>query len=344
MSDKETAKAPPRIDDIAALAGVSKGTASKALNGQGSLRPETRAKVVAAANELGYHPNAVARSLITGRTFTVGVVASDTVGRFSIPVMLGAEDALGAGRIAVLFCDGRGDVIRERHYLTSLVSRRVDGMIVAGGQTDPRPPIASELPMPVVYAWTPSTDPDDAAVVPDHEGGARLAVRHLLGTGRCRIGHVTGPQNFRSVELRAQGALAALAEAGQELAGGQVLHGDWSEAWGRQAASILLRLDPGVDAVFCGNDLIARGVSDGLRELGRRVPEDIALMGFDNWEVMSAHARIPLSTVDMNLHEVGRVAAQQLLRAIEGAPVHGFELVCCQLVVRESTAPRSSLG
>jgi LacI family transcriptional regulator len=330
-------RASSRLADVAARAGVSVGTASKALNGQGALSPQTRARVIVAAEELGFVPNALARSLQRGRSFTVGLIASDVVGRFSIPVMLGVEDTLGAGRIAVIFCDGRGDPIREDHYLKSLLSRRVDGIIVAGGQCDPRPPVGPEIPVPTVYAWTPSTGPLDLSVVPDHEGGALLAVRHLLGTGRQRIGHVTGPPQFRSVELRAKGAAAALAEAGHDFAPPGVLYGDWSEAWGRQAAAILVGECPDLDAAFCGNDEIARGVADGLRDVGRSVPGDVAIIGFDNWEIMSAHARVPISTVDMNLHEVGRTAAQRLLEAINGRPSHGTELLPCQLVLREST-------
>lgn len=322
---------------------MSIGTASKALNGQGALRPETRAKVLSAAEELGFLPNALARSLVRGRSFTVGLIATDLVGRFSIPVMLGVEDALGAGRIAVLFCDGRGDPIREEHYLRSLLSRRVDGIIVAGGQTDPRPPIGRRIPVAAVYAWTPSTSPMDTSVVPDHKGGAYAAVRHLLATGHRRVGHVTGPRQFRSVQLRVEGAINALGEEGLELVPPGALYGDWSEAWGRQAATILVRSSPDFDAVFCGNDEIARGVADGLRELGRRIPDDVALIGFDNWEIMSAHARVPLSTVDMNLHEVGRIAAQRLLHAIDGGTAHGVEYVPCQLIMRESTDIKATL-
>ena len=335
-STQET-RASSRLTDVAARAGVSVGTASKALNGQGALSPHTRARVLVAAEELGFVPNALARSLQRGRSFTVGLIASDIVGRFSIPVMLGVEDTLGAGRIAVIFCDGRGDPIREDHYLRSLLSRRVDGIIVAGGQSDPRPPMSPRAQVPTVYAWTASTGALDTSVVPDHEGGAFLAVRHLLGTGRRKVGHVTGPPQFRSVELRASGAARALAEAGLQLAPPRVLYGDWSEAWGRQSAAILIGECPDLDAVFCGNDEIARGVAEGLRDLGRRVPGDVAIMGFDNWEIMSAHARVPISTVDMNLHEVGRTAAQRLLEAINGRSPHGVELLPCQLVLREST-------
>jgi len=333
----EPARATARLADVAAKAGVSISTASKALSGNGSLRPETRSRVLSAAEQLGFVPNSLARSLLEGRSFTVGLIASDVVGRFSIPVMLGVEETLGAGRIAVLFCDGRGDPIREDHYLRSLLSRRVDGIIVAGGQTDPRPPVRGSVPVPTVYAWTASTSNTDVSVVPDHEGGAYRAVGHLVGMGRHNVGHVTGPRTFRSVELRASGALRALRDHDLELASPGALFGDWSEAWGRQAAAVLTRACPGLDAVFCGNDEIARGMADGLRDLGRRVPDDVALIGYDNWEIMSAHARVPISTVDMNLHEVGRRAAQRLLEAINGANPSGVEHIPCQLVLREST-------
>ena len=342
MSDQET-RGPSRLADVAARAGVSIGTASKALNGQGGLRPQTRAKVLSAAEELGFLPNALARSLLRGRSFTVGLIASDVVGRFSIPVMLGVEDTLGAGRIAVLFCDGRGDPIREEHYLGSLLSRRVDGIIVAGGQTDPRPPIGRRIPVPVVYAWTPSTDPMDVSVVPDHEGGAYTAVRHLLGTGHQRVGHVTGPRQFRSVELRAQGALRALGEDGLELAPPGVLYGDWSEAWGRQAAAILQRSCPDLDAVFCGNDEIARGVADGFATSADGYRTTWRSSGSTTGRSCQPTARVPLSTVDMNLHEVGRTAAQRLLHAINGGTVHGVEYLPCQLLARESTGLRANV-
>jgi LacI family transcriptional regulator len=182
-----------------------------------------------------------------------------------------------------------------------------------------------------------SSNPEDASVLPDDEGGGRLAVEYLLATGRTRIGHVTGPANFRAARLRATGAAAVLAQAGLSMAGEGPLHGVWSEEWGRQAASIMLRQAPDVDAMFCGSDQIARGVADSLQEMGRKVPDDVALVGFDNWTVMAEAARPRLTTIDMNLTEVGRTAAKILLAAIEGHTTHGTQFVPCQLVVREST-------
>lgn len=332
---------PATIRDVAALAGVSVGTASKALNDRGKLRADTRAQVLAAARELGFRPNTLARGLLQGRTYTVGLVTDDSFGRFSIPVMLGAENALGAGRISAFMCDTRDDPIRERHYVDQLLSRRVDGIIVTGRRTEPRRPLVTEaLPgaVPVVYAMTQTTDPNDIAVIADDEQGGALATQHLYAIGRRRIGHVTGPDRFRASHDRARGMTAVLSESGLQPAGGTPLHGEWSEEWGRQGTEMLLGSEPDVDAVFCGSDQIARGVVEILRDRGRRVPEDVAVVGFDNWEPMALGCRPPLTTVDMNLEAVGQAAAQHLLAAIDGEQTAGgVRRLPCRLVPRQST-------
>jgi LacI family transcriptional regulator len=334
------------IRDVAAQAGVSIGTASKALNGQGKLRAETRARVAAAARELGFSPNVLARGLLAGRTYTVGLITTDSFGRFSIPVMLGAEDALGAGQISVFMCDTRDDAARERHYVDMLFGRQVDGLIVTGRRIEPRPSVGAGLGLPVVYAMTQSLDSDEPAVLPDDYGGGRMAAAHLLEGGRLRLGHITGPERFLAARKRASGFCDAMAEAGVPFSPHDVLYGEWSEAWGRQGASILLRNSPDVQAIFCGSDQIARGVSDTLRMFGRRVPGDIALIGYDNWEPMACGADPPLTSIDMCLEDVGRVAAEHLLSAINGEPTHGAHTVPCRLVVRDSTvaAPQQPLG
>jgi len=327
-----------RLADVAALAGVSVGTASKALNGGGRMRPETRRRVLDAVAELGFRPNQHAQSLHTGRSWTVGLMTTDGIGRFSTPVLLGAEDALGAGKISVLLCDTRGDAIREQHHLRNLMDRRVDGIIVTGRRTDPRPPLTGIESIPVVYALSPSTDPDDTSVVSDDRGGARLAVDHLLSTGRTRIAHVTGPEHHAAARDRARYGIEHLDSAGLQLSTGRVHFGEWSEAWGRRAVDAVLRTAPDTDGFFCGNDQIARGVTDELRERGVGVPGDIAVVGYDNWDTMALASRPPLTTIDMNLAEIGRIAALRLLEAIdadEGAP--GAHTVSCRLVVREST-------
>ncbi|TDV42195.1 LacI family DNA-binding transcriptional regulator [Actinophytocola oryzae] len=328
---------PATISDVALLAGVSVGTVSKALNGRGSLRVETRRRVLSAAEQLGFQANKAAVALNSGRTYTVGMITTDTIGRFSIPLLMGAEDALGAGEMSVFLCDARDDPIREQYYLRTLLSRRVDGIIVTGRRTQARPPIGTDLPIPVVYAFISSADPDDCSVVPDEAGGAAKAVDHLLGIGRRRVAHITGPEHHHSAAVRAAAARARLSESGLTLVA-PPLFGEWSEAWGRQAVQILLGAANDLDAVFCGSDQIARGVADALRAAGRRVPDDVALVGFDNWDVMALACQPPLTSVDMELEKLGRTAADLLLAAINGDPAPGKHANPCRLVLRDSTA------
>jgi LacI family transcriptional regulator len=326
------------VADVAALAGVSSGTVSKALNGRGELRPETREKVLQAAQELGFQPNLLARGLLTGRTYTVGVLTTDSIGRFTIPLLTGAEDVLGAGQMSMLLCESRGDPIREQHYLRVLLTRRVDGVIVTGRASDRRPSLGADFPVPVVYALVESDDPNDISVLHDDEDGAAMAVRHLLETGRRRIAHVTGPLRHAAVRRRLAGVTTALDEAGEHLVN-EPLHGDWSEAWGRTAALRLIRSGEPFDGVFCASDQIARGVADALRENGIDVPKDVGIVGVDNWDVMAEASRPPLTTVDLQLTELGRVAATRLLSVIDHHPVPGgIERLRCQLVQRQSTA------
>lgn len=324
------------LTDVATLAGVSVGTASKALSGSGRMRPETRQRVQDAARRLDFRPNEQARALLAGRSWAVGLITTDGIGRFSTPVLLGAEDALGAGKISVLLCDTRGDAIRERHYVQTLLARRVDGIIVTGRRTDPREPLRGLQDVPTVYALAPSTDPTDISVVSDDEGGARLAVEHLIRSGRRHIAHVTGPAHHTAARHRARLTEGLLEQGGLGLSGTQVYFGDWSEAWGRRAARAVLRNAPDTDAFFCGNDQIARGVTDTLREDGRIVPDDIAVIGYDNWDTMALASRPPLTTIDMNLTEIGRIAALRLLDAIGGGAPSGVQTVPCKVIVRES--------
>ena len=320
-----------RITDVAALAGVSAGTASKALNNTGQLSQETRARVRRAAAQLGFTPDARGRALSSGRTYTVALLTTDSSGRFSIPIMRGVEDVLSAGELATVLCDTRDDPLREQSYLRSLVARGVDGIVVTGRRTEPRPPI--DVPLPVVYALAASTDPADASVIVDDAAGAAAVISHLLGIGRSRIAHVTGPAGHRSAAERAQ---AVATTAGAALCG-QALFGEWSERWGRRAADLVLRRHPDVDAISCGSDQIARGVCDRLRELNRAVPTEIAVTGYDDWPVMALAARPPLTSVDLRLEDLGRRAAYLLLDAIAGTPHHGVLELPAQLVTREST-------
>ena len=324
------------------MAGVSIATASKALNGRTNVHPDTRRRVVEAAERLAFTPNSLAKAMLAGQTGTVGLLTNDLEGRFSIPILMGAEDAFGAGRMSVFLCDARGDAIREQHHLRALLGRRVDGLIVVGSTTDPRPSLGQELPVPVIYAYAPSDDPGDVSLVPDNVNAGCLAVEHLVATGHRRIAHISGDVSYAAARDRAAGADQALAAAGLPLAGGHVRYGSWSEAWGRSATHTLLDGEPDVDAILCGSDQIARGVLDALRDRGLAVPDEVAVMGFDNWEPMVAGARPQLTSVDMNFQALGRRAAERLVAAMggrgsESAARPGIETTPCRVVVRGST-------
>lgn len=331
---------PVTLQDVARLAGVSISTASKAINNRGDVAAATRRRVLEAADQVGFTPNELARSLLAGRTGTVGLLTSDLEGRFVLPILMGAEDAFGAGQMNVFLCDARGDQIREQHHLKALLNRRVDGIIVVGRQTDPRPSLGHELPVPVVYAYAPSDDPTDLSLTPDNEAGGRLAIEHLLACGRSRIAHITGDPDYAAAQDRARGVKQALAQAGLELRG-EPMFAEWSERWGRDAAALLLAQHPDIDAVSCGSDQIARGVLDTLRDLGRRVPEDVAVIGFDNWEVLTTNSRPELSSVDPNLQQLGREAARRLFHAmVSRNEAGGVSYLPVRLVIRGSTIER----
>lgn len=329
------------LKDVALLAGVSVATASKALNGRSYVHPQTRERVEEAARKISFTPNSLAKGLLAGKSGTVGLLTNDLVGRFGLPVLMGAEDAFGTGKMSVLLCDARGDTIRESYHLQALLARRVDGLIVVGSSTDPRPSLGPDLPIPVVYAYSPSEDPTDLSLVPDNIGGGSLAVDHLLSVGRRNIAHITGERGYLAARDRAAGAVQRLAEAGMEPVGGQVLYGDWSEAWGRSATGALLDRHPETDAIFCGSDQIARGALDTVRSRGLAVPRDIAIIGFDDWQVLTLGSRPQLSSVDMDLEALGRTAAQRLFAAISGTEGRGVQHSACRLVARGSTVEDS---
>jgi LacI family transcriptional regulator len=326
------------LSDVARLAGVSMATASKALNGRDQVRAETRERVFAAAQELSFTPNPFARALNDKRTGTIGMLTSDLDNRFVLPVLLGAEDAFGAGATSVLLCDARGDAIREQHHLRTLLARRVDGIVILGRTTNPRPSITEGIPVPVVYAYAPSDDANDTSFTPDNYSAGKLAVEHLLDRGRKSIALINGEPSYSAAQDRAAGARDAMAERGLALEGGDSLYGQWSESWGRQCTATLLASGRHIDGIVAGSDQIARGVLDELREARHSVPGDVAVIGVDNWDVLAQSSRPPLSSIDMQLQELGRAAALALSTAIGGAASPGVNRLPVRVVPRESTA------
>ncbi len=333
------------IHDVAREAGVSIATVSKAVNGKGKMRPATRAHVHRVAERLGFRPNDLALSLHRRRSYTVGLLSNDIYGRFALPILGGVEAALAARRTSVFLCNAADDPETEGRHLASLLRKRVDGLVFTARRTDSFfPAERTTPPIPVVHV---NLEPrlDGPALLADDRAGARLGTAHLAALERKRIAHVSGPQGFAAVRLRQAGFEDALQEAGLEGAG--ALFGEWSEGWGWEAVARLYQdVPPGKrpDAIFCGSDQIARGVVDALCHRGLAVPVDVAIVGFDNWEVLAAATRPPLTTVDPCLEALGVLAGETLMSMIDGAiEPSGARLVPCQLMVRASCGtPRAT--
>ena len=328
----------PTIHDVARRAGVTVGTASKALNGRGSLREETRERVRTAAREMDFRPNELMLSLQRGRTFTVGFVTEDPEERFTMPLLSGIESALGEARVLVYFARLTGEPDQERQVIDALLSKRIEGLVYSRTRIDAGPPVSvGSYPTPVVYVDTLVTDPDSLSVIPDDFQGGRLATQHLVDQGRTRIAHLTGPGDWLSTRLRAEATRQVLAEARLDCPAHRLVFGEWTEMFGFDAIAPLLDRDPDIDALFAGNDRIARGAMDRLARLGVRVPEDIAVVGFDNLRMVVEQAHPPITSVDMNLADLGRVAVEHLLAMIAGEPRSGVIRLPCSLVVRASS-------
>ena len=327
------------IHDVARAAEVSIGTASKALNGTGHLRQETRDKVLAAATTLGYRPNDLAQSLHRARSMTVGLITNDSFGRFSFPIVEALEQKLADQGIAVFMCNATDDPEREKQHLEQLMRKRIDGLVVTARRADKRPALGPFAPgLPIVYVYSQADDDDAYCLVPDDVGGARLAIDHLLSLGRRRIAHIAGPERFEAVRLRRAGYVEALNVAGLAYDPAIYLNGPWSEQWGRDAiAKLFDGKGPRPDALFCDNDQLARGAGEALRERGIAIPGEVAIVGFDNWEVMTLGSRPQLSSVDMNLSTLGRAAGEALISIMGGEVLRGVRRLPCSLVIRESS-------
>lgn len=320
--------------DVALASGVSIGTVSKALNNRGQLRENTRDKILAAAQELGFSQQAA--SSPTTDVLTIGLVTSDDIGRFSIPVMYGLEDAFGSEQASVLISNSRGDLVRERHCVETLAARNVDAIVVMTNLTGPRAPLP-RTSVPIVYVMGESADEGDMSVIVDQVQGMLLALEYAAALGHRTIAYVAGPRQDFSARVRAQAVQDHVGTFGMSLIGDRSLYGNWSEAWGRQAAQMLRQRVEPVDLVLCGSDEIGRGLADGLREAHVVVPHDVAVIGFDNWAPAAQNSRPALTTIDMNLEELGRAAGARVLEAIGGTGRPGVEAHPCQLIVRDST-------
>jgi LacI family transcriptional regulator len=328
-----------RIKEVARAAGVSIGTVSNVLNRPDAVAPDTRQRVLTAINALGYIRNDSARQLRAGRSRTIALVVLDVANPFFTDVARGAEEAAEDSGAMVIVCNSGQDATRERRHLDQIEEQRVLGVLITpvDDELDSRIEQLISRGTPVVLVDRGSGHPGRCSVAVDDLLGGRLAGTHLLDQGHRSIAYVGGPLTIRQVADRHAGVASALAGRAQL----RVLETtSLTVAAGRQAASELASLKPEhrPTAVFCANDLVALGVLQELTLRGLRVPDDVAIIGYDDIEFAAA-AATPLSSIRQPRDQLGRTAAQLLLEELNDPDHHHRHVVFQpELVVRRSSA------
>ncbi|MFE2263688.1 LacI family DNA-binding transcriptional regulator [Streptomyces griseosporeus] len=326
---------PPTIRDVAERAGVSKSLVSLVLRGSDQVRPEKRDAVLAAVRDLGYRPNAAARSLSERRTRTVGVLLHDLRNPWYVELLDGLNSPLHAAGLRMLLADARLGRRTGHEPAEPFLDLGVDGLVVVGTLPDPAAlaPVAERLATVVAGAREPAP-PGVDVVAGDDEAGARLVAEHLAALGHRRIAHIAG--HGAVAALRRRGFEAAARERGLDVV---VEPADLTEEGGHRAAVRLLGRPGRPTAVFAVNDMTAVGVLSAAGELGLRVPHDLSVVGYDNTSLARLR-HLWLTTVDNAGHEVGHRAARCLLDRLEGRGGAGrLHLAAPALEVRGTTGP-----
>ncbi|MEW1720534.1 LacI family DNA-binding transcriptional regulator [Streptomyces sp. NPDC093109] len=331
------------IKDVAAEAGVSVATVSRALNGHPSVSPAARARVLAAVAALGYRPNAVARSLRTDQTRTLGLVISDVLNPYFTALARAVEEEARALGYSVIIGNADEQPELQDHHVRTLLDRRIDGLLLS--PTDPGSPLipdAVRAGTPIVFVdrWVPGVKVP--VVRADGRGAVADLVAHLLRLGHRRLAIIAGPAATTTGSERVDAFRAALREHGVALPDAYIGQGDFQAESGRRAAERFLDLPEPPDAVFAADNLMALGALDAIRARGLSVPGDIALAAFDDipWFV---HTDPPITAIAQPTEELGRAAVRALVERIDGRTPDSVTLPA-RLVVRRSCGAPGPAG
>ena len=331
------------IRDVARAAGVSVATVSRVFNNSGPVHVETRARIREVASEMRYSPNSAARSLITAKSNTLGVLLPDLYGEFFSEVIRGIDQTAQHNGYHVLVSSSHETLPRIEGAMRAMRGR-VDGLIVMSPDID-APTLAANLPdsLPVVLLNCAVEGTSYDAISVDNFGGAYAMVRHLLSTGRHRVAIITGSSRNYDARERLRGYRAALRDVGAEPEEGWEIPGDFTETGGYQAAREIAALSPRPTAVFAANDAMAIGALSAFNELRLRVPDDIAVAGFDDIP-MARYMNPPLTSVHIEISELGARAMNVLLAAVQEKNRHERRQIILPttLVVRQSCGEVSS--
>ncbi|HZF90301.1 LacI family DNA-binding transcriptional regulator [Streptomyces sp.] len=333
--------ATPTLEEVAALAGVGRGTVSRVINNETGVKESTRRAVQRAIAELGYVPNLAARSLAGRRADAVALVMTERDWRlfgepFFAETVRSVGDALTDTSVQLLLTLVRTDAERQR-FLEYARGGRVDGVLLMSVRAEDRlPDMLADAGLPTVLLGRRSGDEQVTSVDADNVGGAREAVAHLVRGGRRSIATITGPLDMYVAQCRLRGYRQALADAGLPTDPSWTVEGDFTEASGRRAMTELLERHPDVDAVLAASDTMAAAALSVLRAAGRRVPDDVAVVGFDDFH-LAQHTDPPLTTVRQPLEEIGRTMVRLLLEEMEQPEVAWRHVMLrTRLVIRES--------
>jgi DNA-binding LacI/PurR family transcriptional regulator len=332
----------PTIVDVARKAGVSKSLVSLALRGDPRVREEKRRAIRRAAEQLGYRPNAVARSLVSRRTHVIGVMLSDLHNQYFVEVVDGIESEAHAAEYRALINTGGRLPEREWDALETLLQLRTDGIILAGTVLPAARILgaASEVPLVLVARSSRSSSVD--SVANDDRMGARLAVEHLVSLGHRRLAHVDGGDGA-GAQARRRGFLDAVARAGF-AADAVVVRGDYTESGGSDGVDRLLARGRPPTGVFVANDLAAVGALHALERRGFAVPDDVSVVGYDN-TALADLGHIDLTTIDQPRRHLGATAVRLLLERLDTGRRQARHVVLPpRLVVRGTTAPPRAPG
>jgi DNA-binding LacI/PurR family transcriptional regulator len=326
------------IKSIARAAGLSQATVSRALNNRPDVDPATRQRVQAVAQDLGYHPSSLARSLVTQRTHTLGLAVRTLSDMWVVEIVPAIEELARNAGYEVFISTHYADPGKERRVLDTFRSRQVDGTLVISSTLGAAyPDFQDEWGMPIVLVSPLIATPHCYQVRSDDVGGARTATLHLLGLGHRRIGHIGVPTWSLPGADRLAGYEQALHTAALVPDPALVFLGDASVASGLDGAEALLSLPDPPTAFFCFNDLTAVGAMRGARSRGLHVPEDVSVVGFDD-VALARYVDPPLCTIQQDMAGLGRRAMQMLLDLISGAGPQGPITLGTQLVERGSCA------
>src|SRR3954447_8464818 len=326
------------MEEVAREAGVSRALVSLVMRDSPKVSEKRRTRVLAAAQRLGYRPNAMARGLASRRTRTIGVLLNDLRNPFFAEMMDGIVEAADELDYRLLIGTGRREAAGERRAVDAFFEHRADGLLLVS----PRLPLTEILAIgrsaPTVAVARPLRDAHVDSVTNDDAAGAKLAVRHLTDLGHRRIAHVDGGRGAGAAARR-RGYVREMERLGLEP---HVVPGEFTDAAGVRAAERLLDGDPLPTAVFAANDLVAAGALDRFEDSGLRVPRDISIIGYDNTFLAALH-HMSLTTIDQPRPEIGRLALMTLVERIDGLRTDAVHhRVEPSLVVRGTTGPPPS--